>query len=449
MMKENDILDLDIEDISPEGRGLAKANGKTIFVRDALPGEKVKARVLTVGKNIVSAKMEKVVQASPDRVDSEIAKWAHDGYARLANMKYDKQLAFKKHRIEKLLKQEGLSDIKVEDTIASPKQTGYRNELDLPVRNVNGQLELGFYEPRTDHFVPLDSFITADEEIAKVMLGVRNVLREQKIPAYDPATNKGFIRDISVRRSESNNGMIVTLVTREKDRANIPEVMGLITEKLHNINGIVLNFNPHRTSSTFGARNIPLWGNDYITDELNGVEYKISPRSFFQSNSLQLKALVDTAVKLADLKDTDDVIDAYCGVGTIGLNVAKKVHSVRGVEKAKIAIEDAKENIAANKINNARYYSGSVEQIMARWAKQKASADVIFADPPKRGLSKGFIYAAVKLNPRKIVYLSANPDTLVRDLKLFAHRGYHCSTIVPVDTLPQMPDMKCVCVLTK
>lgn len=447
MIQENDTLTLDIIGLSSEARGIAEYDGKRVLVIDALPGEKVEAKVLKVGKNTMTAISEKIVQANPDRVkDNE--KWAHSDYARLANYQYNRQLTFKQERVQKLLAENGF-DVKVEKTIASPKQTAYRNEMSLPVRMVNGQLEIGFYKGRTNDFVPLNHFILADEQIGQVLLGVRDVLRKLKVPAYDPVTNTGFIRDIGVRRSETNDGMIVTLVAREKDRIDLPEIVGNITEQLHNINGVVLNYNPHRTKSTYGKRNIPLWGNDYIETEMEGINFKISPRSFFQANTMQVKAIVDGAMKDAGLKKSDQLIDAYCGVGTFGLIAAKNVASVRGIENSRIAILDARENIKNNKIENAKYFDGSVEQIMARWAKQKDNADVVFADPPKKGLSQGFIYATVKMQPRVVIYVSGNPDTMVRDLKLFEEKGYHCQKVTPIDIAPQTPAMKCICVLAK
>lgn len=448
-MKEKDILDLKIDSLSPEARGMTECDGKRVFVRNALPGEEVKAEILEVHKNTVAAKAVKVIKSSPDRVHDEDEKWAREGYARLANLKYDKQLEFKQNRVEKLLKKVGLENIKVNKTIASPKQREYRNQLTLPVREVDHRLELGFYEPRTNNFVPLDSSILADDRIVNTMLGVRDVLRDLKIPAYNPNDNTGFIRDISIRRSDSNNGMIVTLVAREKDRPDLPEIVGLITERLHDINGVVLNFNPHHVSTTYSDSNIPLWGNDYIEDVVDDVNFKISPKSFFQSNSNQVRNIVDLAIKLADLKSTDRLIDAFCGVGTIGLVASKKVKDVRGIENSEVAITDARENIKNNQIENAHYYAGSVEEILARWAKSKENADVIIADPPKHGLSKGFISVASKMAPRKIVYVSKNPDTMARDLKRFAEKGYHCSEITPIDIAPQTPDMKLICALEK
>lgn len=444
-----DVLDLTIDDLSPEGRGLAKYNGKVVFVRDALPGEEVKAEVLEDRENMISAKSTEIIKASPDRVQGEDAKWARNGYARLANMKYDKQLAFKKEKIERLLSKAGLDDIKVEDVIASPLQKAYRNEVVFPVRKVNGQIEIGVYESRTNKFVVLNEFVLTNDEIAHTLLSVRDILRQLNISVYDPETNTGFVRDINVRRSESTNEMIVTLVTHNKDDVKLLELSGLISEKLHNINGIVINYNPHKTDKVYGKENIPVWGNDYIHDELDGLKFRISPKSAFQANGGQLETVAKKVFEAADLQKDDDLIDAYCGVGSLGLIAANKVKSVRGLDNEKVAIRDSKHNARKNSIDNATYCNGNVDQVMIRWAKNKEDADVIIASAPKKGLSKGFIDAAVKMQPRKFVYISLNPDTLVRDIKLFKEKGYTCDSIQPVDIAPQTPDELSICTLNK
>lgn len=448
-MRENQVIELEIDSLSPEARGLANYDGKRVFVTDALPGETVKAEVLEVRKNTAIAQMTEVIKASPDRVTNKDAKWAHDGFARLANLKYDKQLEFKKHRLEKLLNDEDVDGVAVSDVVPSPEQVEYRNQIVVPVREVNGQLEIGFFKLRTNEFVPLNSFLTTNPEIDKTLVGVRDILRKLNVKAYDEETNSGFIRSIDVRRSDADGSMLVTLVARQHDSIELPDIMGMIMQDIKNVTGTVLNYNPHRTTKTFGKSNIPLWGNDYIIDKVNDLKFRISPKSYFQPNTKQVTNVVNTAIKEADFKPTDKLIDAYCGVGKVSLSAANKVASVRGIEVAKVAIEDARKNVEINHIDNAKYYSGSVEQILARWAKEGKGADVITADPPEKGLTKGFIEAVDKMNPRKFVYISANPDTLVRDLKIFKAKGYHCNHITPIDVAPQTPDMKCVCVLYK
>lgn len=219
-------------------------------------------------------------------------------------------LNLKRIESKKLLNENGFNKVKINKILPSPLTKGYRNEVILPVREVKGQLEVGFFESRTANFIPLDKSIITNEAVVATIYAVRDIMRKLKVPAYDPKTNSGFIKDIGVRRSQGRKGMIVTLITRENDRVNLPEIVGLITEKLHNINGVVLNYNPHKTDKIFGKSNIPLWGNDYVEDELGGIKFKISPKSYFQSNGSQLKPITDLALNLLDLKDDDKLIDA-------------------------------------------------------------------------------------------------------------------------------------------
>ena len=211
----------------------------------------------------------------------------------IRGVQYDKQLAFKEERIQRLLTKEGLGGIEVEDVIASPLQKHYHNEVVFPVRKVNGQIKIVFYEPRTTNFIPLNNFVTTNNDIEKILFSVRDILRELDVSVYDPDTNTVFVRDIDVRRSETNDGMIITLVTHNKDDVKLLELSGLITEKFHNVNGIVLNFKPHKTNEIFGKENISVWGNDFIEDKINGVSFEISPKSFFQPNGGQLKTIVE------------------------------------------------------------------------------------------------------------------------------------------------------------
>lgn len=447
-MKVNDKITVDVTDLSFDGMGIGKSAGTKIFITNALPGEQVEAKVIKMGNSYAVGRVEKLLKRSPERNNGEHDQWAKDGFANLANLKYERQLQFKKQRIEELLKQAGLDQIKVADTIASPKEVGYRNQRLVYVRNYQGQLEFGFLKPFSKEFEPVSDFLTTNDEVAKVLLGIRDILREMKIPAYDPQTNTGFIRNVDVRRSNKSGQIMVVLVTRQKDRPDLPELVGRITEKMHNINGISMNYNPHKTDEIWGKRDIPLWGMDYITDEINGLSFRISPQSYFQFNSEQAPRVRELAIKEADLNSDEKVIDAYSGVGTIGLLAAKKAKEVRGIERVKASVADARENAKRNQIKNAQFFKGNVDQVLARWQKQGLTADVVFVDPPAKGLSKGFIKTIAKMGVKKLVYISANPSTLVRDLQRFLKEGYETKQITPIDLAPQKSEIKSVTSLT-
>ena len=447
-MQKNQIVELEITDLSYEAMGVAHYEGLTIFVNNALPGEIVKAKILKVKKKFAFAKIEEIIKESPDRVKVQLNQWVQTGMASLAHIKYDKQLEFKRNQVVNLLHKADLDQIKVDQTLASPEETGYRNKAQVPVRAVNGQLEIGFFRRHSHDLVPLTNFFTTDSEIDRVLIAVRDILRKYKVPAYDEVHNKGEVRYLDVRRSKATGEIMVILVCLHRDFPQLPKVAAEISQ-IPDVTSIILNHNPKKTNVILGKNDYVVFGEDHITDKIGDVKFRISPQSFFQINSLQTPRLYNLAIEKADLKPDDVVIDAYSGIGTIGLSVAKHVKAVRGMEVIKPAVEDANANAKLNGITNAEYVVGKAEEVMPRWANEGLKTDVIFVDPPRKGLTPEFIDAAVKTNPKKIVYISCNPATQVRDLQLFREQGYDFNEIDPVDMFPQTPHVESVAVLER
>lgn len=447
-MQKNQIVELEITDLSYEAMGVAHYEGLTIFVNNALPGEIVKAKILKVKKKFAFAKIEEIIKESPDRVKVQLNQWVQTGLASLAHIKYDKQLEFKRNQVVNLLHKADLDQIKVDQTLASPEETGYRNKAQVPVRAVNGQLEIGFFRRHSHNLVPLTNFFTTDSEIDRVLIAVRDILRKYKVPAYDEVHNKGEVRYLDVRRSKATGEIMVILVCLHRDFPQLPKVAAEISQ-IPDVTSIILNHNPKKTNVILGKNDYVVFGEDHITDKIGDVKFRISPQSFFQINSLQTPRLYNLAIEKADLKPDDVVIDAYSGIGTIGLSVAKHVKAVRGMEVIKPAVEDANANAKLNGITNAEYVVGKAEEVMPRWANEGLKTDVIFVDPPRKGLTPEFIDAAVKTNPKKIVYISCNPATQVRDLQLFREQGYDFNEIDPVDMFPQTPHVESVAVLER
>lgn len=447
-MQKNQIVELEITDLSYEAMGVAHYEGLTIFVNNALPGEIVKAKILKVKKKFAFAKIEEIIKESPDRVKVQLNQWVQTGLASLAHIKYDKQLEFKRNQVVNLLHKADLDQIKVDQTLASPEETGYRNKAQVPVRAVNGQLEIGFFRRHSHDLVPLTNFFTTDSEIDRVLIAVRDILRKYKVPAYDEVHNKGEVRYLDVRRSKATGEIMVILVCLHRDFPQLPKVAAEISQ-IPDVTSIILNHNPKKTNVILGKNDYVVFGEDHITDKIGDVKFRISPQSFFQINSLQTPRLYNLAIEKADLKPDDVVIDAYSGIGTIGLSVAKHVKAVRGMEVIKPAVEDANANAKLNGITNAEYVIGKAEEVMPRWANEGLKTDVIFVDPPRKGLTPEFIDAAVKTNPKKIVYISCNPATQVRDLQLFREQGYDFNEIDPVDMFPQTPHVESVAVLER
>lgn len=447
-MQKNQIIDLEITDLSYEAMGVAHYNGMTVFVTNALPGEVVSAKILKVKKNFAFAKIEKIKKESPDRVKIKLNQWVQTGLASLAHIKYEKQLVFKRNQVVNLLKKAHLDDIEVGQTLASSEQKGYRNKAQVPVREVKGKLEIGFFRRHSHDLVPLTNFFTTDPEIDRVLVAVRDVLRRNQVPAYDEIHNKGEVRYLDVRRSKATGEIMVILVCLHNDFVQLPRVAAEISQ-IPGVTSIILNHNPKKTNVILGQKDYVVYGDDHITDQIGNLKFRISPKSFFQINSLQTPRLYNLAIEKADLKPSDVVVDAYSGIGTIGVSVAKHVKAVRGMEVIADAVRDANNNAELNDISNAKYVTGKAEEIMPHWAKEGMKTDVVFVDPPRKGLTPEFIDATVKTGPKKVVYISCNPATMIRDLQLFKEQGYQFDRIDPVDMFPQTPHVEAVTILTK
>ena len=447
-MKKNQIIDLEITDLSYEAMGVAHYNGMTVFVTNALPGEVVSAKILKVKKNFAFAKIEKIKKESPDRVKIKLNQWVQTGLASLAHIKYEKQLVFKRNQVVNLLKKAHLDNIEVGQTLASPEQTGYRNKAQVPVREVKGKLEIGFFRRHSHDLVPLTNFFTTDPEIDRVLVAVRDILRKNHVPAYDEIHNKGEVRYLDVRRSKATGEIMVILVCLHKDFAQLSQVVAAI-KQIPGVTSIILNHNPKKTNVILGQNDYVLSGDDHIMDQIGDLKFRISPKSFFQINSLQTPRLYNLAIEKAVLKPSDVVVDAYSGIGTIGLSVAKHVKAVRGMEVIADAVRDANANAKLNNISNAKYVTGKAEEIMPHWAKEGMKTNVVFVDPPRKGLTPEFIDATVKTGPEKVVYISCNPATIIRNLQLFREKGYDFNRIDPVDMFPQTPHVEAVTVLIK
>lgn len=447
-MKKNQIVDLEITDLSYEAMGVAHLDGLTVFVNNALPGELVAAKILKVKHHFAFAKIEEIKKESPYRSKVALRQWVQTGLASLAHLDYSQQLLFKRQQVVNLLHKQGFDDVKVPATLPSPEETGYRNKSQVPVRTVHGKLEIGFFRRHSHDLVPLTNFFTTDPGIDKVLVKVRDILRKNKVPAYDELHHKGEVRYLDVRRSKASGDIMVILVCLHKTFSQLKKVVKEISQIDHVVS-VILNHNPAKTNVILGNHDYLLWGQPQITDKIGELSFKISPRSFFQINSLQTPRLYNLAIEKAQLTPDDLVIDAYSGIGTIGLSVAKHVKSVRGVEIVEPAVEDAKENARLNGITNAEYFVGKAEKLMPHWAESGLKPDVIFVDPPRKGLAPEFIEAAVKTAPKKVVYVSCNPATLVRDLALFRDAGYEFDEIDPVDMFPQTPHVESVTVLER
>ncbi|USS89379.1 23S rRNA (uracil(1939)-C(5))-methyltransferase RlmD [Fructilactobacillus cliffordii] len=448
---KNETLDVDVTDLTYEGMGVAKVDGGyPLFIEDALPGEQVTAKVIKVKKNFAFAKLLKVNQASPDRVAIVNKKLTQSGIAPLQHLSYDKQLEFKQHQIAELFQKAHLDQVQVAPTIGMEHPVQYRNKAQIPVRELRGQLETGFYRRHSHDLIPIEDFYIQDPAIDDAIVKVRDVLREFQLPAYNETTHQGLIRNIMVRYGKYSHELMVVLVINDKHLPRAAEITAAIQEKLPNLDSLIVNVNQSTGNRLLGEKNTVLAGKDYIMDQLLGTKFLISPLSFYQVNPVQTEKLYSLAIEKAQLTKDDIVIDAYCGIGTISLAMAPQVKHVYGVDVVKEAIQDARTNAKLNHIENATFVTGKAEDQMQKWEVEGIKPDVIVVDPPRKGLDASFIESALKMQPERLVYVSCNPATLVRDAQLLLDGGYAIDQPVqPVDQFPQTPHVESVTVFTR
>lgn len=448
-VEKNKQYTIECIDLTHDGLGVAKIDGFPIFIENVLPTETATIKVIKVGKSFAFGKLEALIEVSKDRVEMIDKKGTWIGTMPLQHMTYESQLAFKTKQVKQVMsKIAKMPDVPVRDTLGAPKITGYRNKAQIPVRLHDGQLETGFFRKNSHQFIPIEDFVIQDKRIDDVILSVRNSLRKFGFTAYDEQQHTGDIRHIMVRRAVKTGDVQVVLVTRTK-KPIVQVFVDTLIQSNPDIKSVVQNINMHKTNVILGDTQRVLYGEDKIYDTLLGVTFGISARSFYQVNPEQTEVLYQTAIDAADVSKDDVVIDAYCGIGTIGLSIANKVKHVYGMEIVPDAIVMAKENAKLNSIQNTTFETGSAEVVMSKWQQEGIQPDVIIVDPPRKGLEASFIESSVKTNPKRIVYVSCNPATMARDLVLYNELGYTPQYVQPVDMFPMTNHVECIALLIK
>lgn len=449
-VEKNQTLVVEIIDLSHEGLGVAKVDGYPLFIENTLPGEEAEVLVLKAGKKFGYAKVTNLLKESKDRVSDINETLIRTGIAPLHHMTYDAQLAFKEQQVSNVFKRIAkMPEVKIESIIGMDNPVEYRNKASIPVRKVNGELTTGFFRKNSHDLVALEDYYIQDKKIDEAIIVVRDVMEKYGVKAYIESENNGNLRHIIVKRGHYSHEMMIVLVTRTPKLFNYEKMVQEIHQQLPEVVSIVQNINPDATNVILGKTNKTLFGQNYIKDELLGKTYRISAQSFYQVNTVQAEKLYQTAIDFAELKATDTVIDAYCGIGTIGLSLADKVKEVYGLEVNPDAISDAKINAKLNDINNVNFEVGKAEYVMPEWLEKDIRPDVLIVDPPRKGLAASFIETAVEMAPKKIVYVSCNPASLARDCELLGAQGYKVERVQPVDMFPQTPHVECVALLTK
>ena len=461
-MNKNDIVTVEITDIGVSGEGIGHVDGYTLFIKDAVIGDVVEAKVMKAKKNYGYARLMKVITPSEYRVEPKCAFARRCGGCQIQEMSYDRQLVFKDQKIRGNLERIGgftkeQIEAVMQPVVGMEHPFSYRNKAQFPFgTDKEGNPITGFYAGRThDIIANTDCALGVDQnrEILEIIL---QYMRENKIKSYDEKTGKGLIRHALIRYGFKTKEIMVCLVVNGK---KLPKAERLI-EKLIQIEGmtsITISPNTRRDNVIMGDSYEILWGQGYITDYIGNVKYQISPLSFYQVNPVQTEKLYGLALEYADLKGDETVWDLYCGIGTISLFLAQKAKQVYGVEIVPQAIDDAKENAKINAIDNAEFFVGKAEEVLPEYYAEyerehngeTAHADVIVVDPPRKGCDETLLETIVKMQPEKVVYVSCDSATLARDLKYLCANGYEITVCRGVDQFPQSVHVETVVLLSQ
>ncbi|WML50880.1 23S rRNA (uracil(1939)-C(5))-methyltransferase RlmD [Neobacillus sp. PS3-12] len=442
---KNDYIDVVFEDLTHDGAGVAKVDGYPLFVPNGLPGEKAKVKVIKVNKSYGIGRLIELYEKSPYRVEIEQQDLHKYGGCQLEHISYEGQLKYKENQVRQVLTRIGkLEDVVIHPILGMDSPWRYRNKAQVPVGEKDGKLIAGFFKPRSHEIVDTNESLIQIKEVNEAVNAVKEICSQHSIPAYQEETHKGVLRHIMARYGKQTGELMVVLITRTAELPHKNKLVDEIVARLPHVKSIVHNVNSKRTNVILGEKTTVLWGNEVIYDYIGNVKFAISALSFYQVNPDQTRVLYEKALEYADLNEKETVIDAYCGIGTISLFLAQKARKVFGVEVVSEAIEDAKRNAKLNGINNAEFAAGEAEVVIPKWYKEGNAADVMVVDPPRKGCDEALLQTIIEMRPKKVVYVSCNPATLARDLRILEDGGYKTVEVQPVDMFPQTTHVECV-----
>ena len=444
-IQKNQEYEVEIIDNGYEGEGIAKIDNLTIFIPGAIKGEKVKILIVKVLSSHAFGKVLEITEKSRSRQEVDCLTYKRCGGCNLRHIKYEDTLKMKQNAVQNLVNKTLKTKIKVQETVGMENPFHYRNKAQYPLGiNKDGEPIIGVFANRTHEVIPMEKCliqIPKSEEIAKYIL---EFIKQNNINIYNEQTGNGLFRHIVIKVGIKTNQIMCILVV---NGTKIPKEQQLIDEliaKFPQIKTIVKNINMKNTNVILGNENINIYGTGYIEDKLGEYTFKISPLSFYQVNPVQAEKLYNLGVEMAQISKEDTVFDLYCGIGTISLFMAKYAKKVYGIEIVKEAVDAANENAKINGTTNTEFFAGDVENVLDDLINKKGIIpDIVMFDPPRKGLDKNSINNILKINPRKIVYISCNPATLIRDLAEF-EENYEIKSIIPVDMFPFTSHVECV-----
>lgn len=440
-------IQLKIENISHQGEGVAKYQGYTVFVPHSAPGDVVQAEVISVKKDYARALIQKILQPGK-RVEPKCRWYEQCGGCNLQHLDYQDQLDIKTKTVKTTLQRIGSIDPDLVKPTLPTRTWNYRNKLQAPVALHQGRLAAGLYKPLSHDLVPVSDCVIQHDANNKIAQEIAIIARETGIAPWNEKQHTGTLRHIVVRNSEQTGQALAALVVSNLDFPNRDRFLTKLKEKLKDLHSLVLNENPRPTNVILGDREEVIWGPGYITDKIGSLNFKISARSFWQVNPDGALKIYQQTKDYAQLTGRETVLDIYCGTGSIGLFLADNAERIIGVESNISAVQDARDNACLNKIENAEFHAGRAEDVLPKMAKE-INADVVILDPPRKGCEPALLEAVITAAPKRIVYVSCNPATLARDLKLLEERGYKTWEVQPVDMFPHTNHVETVVLMSR
>lgn len=449
-VQKNDYIDVEFEDLTHDGAGVAKVDGYPIFVPNGLPGEKANIKVIKVNKGYGFGKLVNIYEESPYRVAPECSIYKECGGCQLQHMSYEGQLKAKEKQVRDVLERIGkLENVKVHPVLGMDNPWRYRNKAQVPVGEQEGGLIGGFYQQRSHQIINMKECIIQQEKNDEVVQAVVEICGQYGVRAYNEERHKGELRHIMARHGLVTGEVMVVLITRTNELPHKNKIIHDIVSRIPGVKSIVQNVNQKKTNVIFGNETKVLWGEEVIYDFIGDIKFAISARSFYQINPEQTKVLYEKALDYANLSGTENVIDAYCGIGTISLFLAQKAKKVFGVEIVQEAIEDARRNAQLNGISNVEFAVGEAEVVIPKWYEEGNAADVLVVDPPRKGCEEALLQTIIAMKPKRVVYVSCNPGTLARDLRILEDGGYRTIEVQPVDMFPQTMHVELVALMSR
>ena len=447
-MKKNEEYIVEIIDNGFQGEGVAKIDGMTVFVPNAIKGEKVKIKILKVTTVMAYGKIVEILDSSENRSESDCETFLKCGGCTLRHTKYNYTLEMKKNSVQNTLRKSLGRDIEINEVIGMENPYNYRNKLQYPVGvNLNKEPVMGVYAERSHNIIPTTKCQIQDDLSQNIANDIFEFIKENKIKVYDEKNLSGSIRHIVLRTGKKTNEVMVTIVSNTENIEKEQELVDYISQKYPQIKTIVKNINSRNTNVILGNQNVVLYGDGHIYDYLGEFKFKISPMSFYQVNPIQTEKLYSKAIEYAELTGNETIFDLYCGIGTIGIFASPNVEKIYGIETIPQAIEDAKENAKINNLQNAEFFVGDVEKTLPEFLRERnVIPDVVFVDPPRKGCEKTALDTLLDLEPQKIVYISCNPATLARDLKILENK-YELKKLAICDMFPFTHHVECCALL--